>query len=137
MKIKSLFATLYLFSALSLSAVSPQNWSTTSSDEFLSGDSTARTKVGGREVESMSLDQRDAQMELTPQAVEAAAGLNPSCQSNADRFDGEAVVLTVRPGGAGFGWVALWPLGCMAANSVFVKSFMACRIVDASTCSPM
>jgi len=38
MKIKSLLATLVLFSTFSASAVTPQSWSTTSSDEFLSGD---------------------------------------------------------------------------------------------------
>lgn len=38
MKIQTLLAALFALSTLSLSAVTPQTWSTTSADEFLSGD---------------------------------------------------------------------------------------------------
>ncbi len=52
-------------------------------NEFLSGDFVKpRRTVGGLDVESVTLDQRDAQMELTLQAVETTAGVSLSLQYN-------------------------------------------------------
>ncbi len=45
--------------------------------------------MGGLDVESVTLDQRDAQMELTLQAVETTVGVSLSLQYIHDLFDRE------------------------------------------------
>ena len=59
--------------------------------EFVLGESGATMSLGGLQLESLALEQRVAQFDLTLMMVEAGGGLAASIQYNADLFDSSTI----------------------------------------------